>query len=213
MKVGGLSATSGAILFSTDATTLAQSANFLYTETSGPRLQVGTSGANSGIIAGYYGVSGFGALWFSGLTPSTTNYALAVSAGDIYLNGVATTNTIFFQTGNSQRGFIGGAAGQGLAITAGTATTDVAALSITRTNNNAAVLRGVEFLFTDTTSGAFTPLWIKGGAAAATSLLKLSKAGLLDCPSYAVGGAAGASFGPGLPTSITVVNGIITAIS
>lgn len=38
-------------------------------------------------------------------------------------------------------------------------------------------------------------------------------AGPVNSLSYAVGGVAGASFGPGMPTSITVVNGIITAIS
>ena len=35
----------------------------------------------------------------------------------------------------------------------------------------------------------------------------------VDALGYKVSGAAGASFGPGLPTSITVVNGLITAIS
>jgi len=35
----------------------------------------------------------------------------------------------------------------------------------------------------------------------------------LDCLGLKASGAAGASFGPGLPTSITVVNGIVTAIS
>lgn len=34
-----------------------------------------------------------------------------------------------------------------------------------------------------------------------------------DAAGYKVGGVAGANFGPGLPTSITVVNGLITAIS
>ena len=92
--------------------------------------------------------------------------------------------------------------------------TDVAALTVTRTNNNAAVLRGVQFAFTDTTSAAgFMAFQVLGGAAAATNLLSVSKAGLVDAPAYAVAGAAGASFGPGLPTSITVVNGIVTAIS
>ena len=105
-------------------------------------------------------------------------------------------------------------AGRGADFSAGTATTDVTAFSITRTNNDAAVVRGVEWKFTDTTSAAgFKAFQIFGGAAAATNLLSVSKAGLVDAPAYAVAGAAGASFGPGLPTSITVVNGIVTAIS
>ncbi len=76
--------------------------------------------------------------------------------------------------------FGGAAAGTGLAIAAGTATTDVSAFSLTRTNNNAAVVKGVEIAFTDTTSAAgFLPLNILGGASASTTLAKLSKAGFL----------------------------------
>ena len=37
--------------------------------------------------------------------------------------------------------------------------------------------------------------------------------GTFNCAAYQVGGAAGASFGPGLPTSLTFVNGICTAAS
>ncbi len=105
-------------------------------------------------------------------------------------------------------------AGRGAAIAAGTAATDVAALSVTRTNNNAAVATGVRFAFTDTTSAAgFLPFQVLGGAAAATNLLSVSKAGLVDAPAYAAGGSAGVDFGPGVVTSITVKKGIVIAIS
>ncbi len=68
--------------------------------------------------------------------------------------------------------------GAGPAITAGTATTDVAAMSITRTNNNAAVVKGVEITYTDTTSAAgFLPLAIRGGASGTADLLTVSKVG------------------------------------
>lgn len=40
-----------------------------------------------------------------------------------------------------------------------------------------------------------------------------STAGTVSAAAYVVGGTTGADFGPGLPTSITVVKGIITAIS
>lgn len=74
--------------------------------------------------------------------------------------------------------FGGAAAGTGLAIAAGTATTDVAALSVTRTNNNAAVATGVKFAFTDTTSASsFLPLQVTGGASATTNLFSVDKAG------------------------------------
>lgn len=73
---------------------------------------------------------------------------------------------------------IGNGASQRVSITAGTATTDVAALSVTRTNNNAAVATGVKFAFTDTTSAAgFLPFQVTGGASATTNLLSTSKDG------------------------------------
>lgn len=114
-SVAGLSATSGAVLFSTDATTLAQST---------------------------------GLLW----------------------------NT-------------SGAAGEGLAIAAGTAITDVAAFSLTRTNNNAAVATGVKWTFTDTSSAAgFLPFKILGGAAGTTNLFSISKAGEIVIPQSTTAG-------------------------
>ena len=70
------------------------------------------------------------------------------------------------------------ATGQGLVMAAGTATTDVAAMSLTRTNNNAAVVTGVKWVFTDTTSAAgFTPLNILGGSAGTTIMFYVTKAG------------------------------------
>ncbi len=77
--------------------------------------------------------------------------------------------------------FGGAAAGTGLAIAAGTATTDVAAFSLTRTNNNAAVATGVKWTFTDTTSAAgFLPFQILGGSAGTTNLFSVSKLGALS---------------------------------
>lgn len=74
--------------------------------------------------------------------------------------------------------FGGAAAGTGLAIAAGTATTDVAALDISRTNNNAAVATGVKIAFTDTTSAAtFKPFQVLGGASGTTNLLSVDKNG------------------------------------
>ena len=70
------------------------------------------------------------------------------------------------------------AAGHGLQIAAGTAVTDVAALSVTRTNNNAAVVTGVKFTFTATTSAAgFLPFQVLGGVAGTTNLIKTDKDG------------------------------------
>lgn len=189
--------------------------------------------------------------------------------------------------------------GSTFTIAAGTVTTDIALLSLTRTNNNAAVATGVKIVYTDTTSAAgFLPFQILGGAAATTNCLSVGKTGDLSigggistigqisvgasaaigiwnstnlripsgeyfgwssaadnsalsdvnlsrlaagslalgtgaansfagslkltnvtavgdvtAATYHVGATAGADFGPGLPTSITVVKGIVTAIS
>lgn len=58
----------------------------------GDALQVGSgSGTSAGLIVGYLGVSGFGAIWSSGVTPSTNNYGFATTgAGDTYLRGAST---------------------------------------------------------------------------------------------------------------------------
>ena len=72
--------------------------------------------------------------------------------------------------------FGGAAAGTGLAIAAGTATTDEAALRVTRTNNNAAVATGVKFAFTDTTSATDAYfLQVLAGASATTNIFSVQK--------------------------------------
>lgn len=55
--------------------------------------------------------------------------------------------------------------------------------------------------------------WATRDTSGADSKMALTNILSIDSSAYKVGGVAGASFGPGLPTSITVVNGIITAIS
>lgn len=50
-------------------------------------LQVGSGSTTSaGLIAGYQGVSGYGAIWSTGVTPSTANFALAANATSTILN-------------------------------------------------------------------------------------------------------------------------------
>ena len=137
------------------------------------------------------GTSG-GIPYFSGATTwassaALTQYGLMVGGG-----AGATPYTVAGLT------FGGAAAGTGLYLAAGTATTDVAALSITRTNNNAAVATGVKFAFTDTTSAAgFLPFQVLGGAAAATNLLSVDKAGLVTSVKSRVT-AAGSAAAPAL---------------
>lgn len=80
----------------------------------------------------------------------------------------------------------GTTAGQGLTLGAGTATTDVAALSITQTWNNALCATGVKIAITDTTSAAGAlPFQVLGGAAATTALFSVRKAGGINVPAGA----------------------------
>lgn len=114
------------------------------------------------------------------------------SAGFVYIKatGQATATLLVASTSLTapllQAGATGGTialsttAGQGPTIAVGTATTDVAALSLTRTNNNAAVATGVLWAFTDTSSAAtFKPFQILGGSTATNNLFNISKAGII----------------------------------
>lgn len=130
---------------------------------------------NSGWIIGYGLASGYGGLYASTLTPNAANHTLIADGNNTYLNASTTLN---LAVANVTKQTFPVTAGAGPSITSGTATTDVAALSVTRTNNNAAVATGVQFAFTDTSSAAgFLPFQVLGGAAAATNLFSLSKAG------------------------------------
>ncbi len=85
----------------------------------------------------------------------------------------------------------GPTAGQGIALTAGTAVTNVAALSITRTNNHADVIKGVEIVYTDTTSNAgFLPVSVLGGSAGTTNLFSVPKEGGFSVAAKVMSGTA-----------------------
>ena len=92
--------------------------------------------------------------------------------------------------------------------------------------NNTGV-NGVEYLLTSHSTGSFqiydldnvaARLYIQKttgnvGIGTTSPTDKLQVVGTVNATAYKVGGAAGANFGPGAVTSITVVNGIVTAIS
>lgn len=77
--------------------------------------------------------------------------------------------------------FGGSAAGTGLAIAAGTATTAVSPFTLSQTRNSNSVTHlGVTWTFTDTSVGATAPLFtILGGASGSTTMLSLAKDGSL----------------------------------
>lgn len=183
LVIGGqvLSGTAGRILYEGAGPVLADSANLLYSETSGPRLQVGSGTTTSvGGLIGYSGTSGSGRLWLgSGVNaPTANNFKLEGVGNDTYLNAVA--SIVLSINGTTNKVVQGPTDGLGLAITAGTAVTDVAALSVTQTWNHASAATGVEIRITDTTSAAGAlALGVYGGAAGTTALMTLGKAGAL----------------------------------
>ena len=167
---------------------------------------------NAGWRLGYSGDSGSAALGPSTATTlSGSNFAIYAAANATYIGSSNGGSVYITPNGSTNKSEWNTTAGHGLAITAGTATTDVAALSITRTNNNAAVATGVDINIVDTLSNAaYIPFQMRNGA---TNLFKVSKAGLFDAPAYAVNGGAGASGTGTVISAITVVNGLITAIT
>ncbi len=120
--------------------------------------------AHTGVVSG-------GIRYGTGTT--TEDYSTLLAANGIVVGGGAgaAPNTTGTPTW-------GAATGQGLVMAAGTATTDVAAMSLTRTNNNAAVATGVKWTFTDTTSATgFWPFEILGTSSGAAHLFGVNKSG------------------------------------
>jgi hypothetical protein len=148
-------------------------------------------------------------------TGNVAKFLITNIGAQTYIDGIATTSSVIFRPdGGVEKLTLYGTAGRGPDFVCGTAATNVAAQSITQTWNNAACATGWKLAITDTTSAAGALPWqVLGGAAAATALASLTKAGKFEAVAYRVNGTDGADFGPGMPTSITVVKGIITAIS
>lgn len=157
----------------------------------------GAGGITSGTTA-TSGCTAGGVLFSSSNTVACADTDLTFNGDVLSAKGLTVTNAPTFSALTQYRipvagtaGLLGdfsglvwgasGTAGRGLDIAAGTATTDVPALSLTRTNNNAAVATGVLWTFTDTSSAAtFKPVQILGGASGTTDLLSLSKEGYLS---------------------------------
>jgi len=93
---------------------------------------------NAGWIIGYGGLSGVSNIWSSTLeTPNSNNVAISISDST---TGIGAANIVNIGVNGVLKASFSGTAGAGPSITAGTATTDVNALNITQTWNNAAVV-------------------------------------------------------------------------
>ena len=112
----------------------------------------------------------------------------ATAGGVVYCPTATTETTSSGLTFNAS-----GAAGEGLAIAAGTAASAVSALTISGTvNYNAAALNFIDITMTDTSSHANTnALRIRGGVSGTTDLLTLSKGGAATFGGSVTAAAAG----------------------
>lgn len=163
--------------------------NLTYTETSGPRLQVGSgSGTSAGWILGYFNTSGQSAIYSSAVTPGAQNYALRGSSTFTEINAPGAPG-LFLSVASDQKMLFGATAGSGPSITAGTATTDVNALKISQTMNAAAVnFTGVKWTFTQGASGTggSTKLLdiLYGTSGSEASVFSISKGGNTTITGY-----------------------------
>lgn len=209
--VGGLS-------YFPTASTEATNANLAFSATGsvsgGPLFTIGSGSAGSTGWSLGNDLSGYGGIWSTAVTASTTNYTLATNGTTVFLNTVSGGSIRLSAAGNSVLEVFG-TAGQGAAITAGIAATDVAVLSITRTNNNAAVATGVKWTFTDTTSAAgFLPFQILGGVGGVTNLLSIGKTGIVTVGDILVlKGYTVASLPAGVDGAIALITDQLTTVA
>ena len=151
----------GGIPYCPTATTIATSSNFLFTTTSGPRLQVGSglsSGTSVGWLIGYGGFDSGARIWGPGKSGSNDYALLSFGGTDTYLNG---SSQVQIRVNDGIKITQLSTAGLGPAITAGTATTDVNALSATQTWNGAVAFKANKTVVTPTSysAGALMESW------------------------------------------------------
>ena len=132
--VGG---TANSVLFIGSGGVLDESTSLTYNDSTF-RLSVGTgSGASTGWTLGYYGSTGISALWSTAVTLNGDTYSLRTTTTDTFLNAPVSTGVLRFRFADIEKASISGTAGAGMTVAAGTATTDVNALSLTQTWNAA----------------------------------------------------------------------------
>lgn len=212
----GLTATR--VPYALSATEFTDSANLTYTETSGPRLQVGSgSGTSTGWILGYLGASGYGGMWLTSQTPNTANMMYGGNLTNTFVQG-GTSVQIRPLSGSGAvlAEWFCSVAGKGLYLSPGTATTDVQALSATQTWNASGVaFTGLKYTITDTASAAGSlAMQILGGAAGTTNLFSVGKTGIVTVGDILVlKGYAVASLPTGIDGAIAMVTDQLTTVA
>lgn len=155
-NISGGSAITGTTITATTAFNVGDNTVWL-TKYAAKQLMISGDGVgastNMGMILGYYGSSGYSAIWSSSVTPTGTNYAMLMDAGStVFLNG-GPAGALHFRFANADRMVMQATAGAGPAITAGTTTANTNyALSITQGWTNA-VASNKAILLNVTTNG------------------------------------------------------------
>ena len=197
------------------ATTIATSANLTYTETSQPTLTIGGNAllkVGTNATGGQITVKDFAYMTYDGTAKFGSNAAASAAI-------VCNTLT---------KGLFSVTAGAGLAITAGTATTDVNALSATQTWNAAGVaFTGLELNITVTAAAAASKIFDfqKDGSSAlmlrnaggAAHILSLRSGATTSAPDFEIESSDGSrryvTMGPSIGGGLGVVSGYFVGFS
>lgn len=151
------------------------------------RLSIGSGSTTvAGLIVGHGADSGFGAIYSTSVTPSTTNFALYHDGQNTILNAPSGGALRFRNANVTKMSILSNSAGSGVEITAGTAASDLQAIDASQVWNSAGVtFTAYKFKVTDTASAAGSlAVQFLGGAAGTTNLFKVSKAGNATAPSF-----------------------------
>lgn len=164
---------------------LADSANLLFDSTNA-RAQIGSGSTTTQgwIIGNNFGTSGQSILMATNVaSPTNLKFSLrSLGTNEVNINvGVGSAFKLYTGDTTSLKWQQDDAAGKGPVFTGGTAVAaGIPALQVTRTNNNALVDTGVQFVFTDQTSAAgFLPFQILGTSTGAVNLFNVNKTGIV----------------------------------
>ncbi len=146
-------------------------------------LKIGSgSGTSAGWTLGYQGTSGYSAIWSTGVTPNTSNYALLTNGGGTYLSGTTSSNLGVNGT------TIATVTGSGLDITGALGATGSVTINgeyVTKSNSNV----GIKFTKADGTQkwNIFNRSDISDGLdiysnAGGTHCFRITQAGVVTLP-------------------------------
>ena len=186
VKLDSGSAITGTTITATTAFVAGSNTDVYLTRYAAKQLLISGDGTgattNAGVIVGYLGASGFGALWASTITPTTANYGLALQASQTVVNAPS-GGSVLIAVADGNKIQQTGTAGAGPSITAGTAADNVPrALSISQTwtdgtSSNIGIVGNFDMGATGTATGKL--LSLQAGAAGTTEVMSVDYLGAI----------------------------------